>query len=45
MYYIGRVQWGRMKAELESWVNGASVQGYLFRCTTCGIHKLTFDLE
>ncbi len=35
--------WG--KAELESWVNGASVQGYLFRCTTCGIHKLLFDLE
>jgi uncharacterized protein CbrC (UPF0167 family) len=36
---------GWRKPELESWVNGASVQGYLFRCTTCGVHRLTFDLE
>ena len=40
-----RRQLGWRKPELESWVNGASVQGYLFRCTTCGIHRLTFDLE
>jgi uncharacterized protein CbrC (UPF0167 family) len=40
-----RRQLGWRKPELESWVNGASVQGYLFRCTTCGIHRLTFDLD
>jgi uncharacterized protein CbrC (UPF0167 family) len=33
------------KPDLESWVNGASVQGYLFRCTTCGGHQLTFDQD
>ncbi len=36
---------GWRKPELESWVNGASVQGYLFRCTTCGVHQLTFDQD
>jgi len=36
---------GWNKADLESLRNGASVQGYLFRCTTCGVHKLLFDLE
>ena len=33
------------KTELESWLNGALVQGYHTRCTTRGIHRLTFDLE
>lgn len=40
-----RHQLGWRKPELETWVNGTSVQGYLFRCTTCGTHRLTFDLE
>jgi uncharacterized protein CbrC (UPF0167 family) len=40
-----RRELGWRKPELESWVNGASVQGYLFRCTTCGMHRLAFDLE
>lgn len=36
-------QWN--KEELEHWPNGASVQGYLFRCLTCGVHRLTADME
>ena len=40
-----RHQFGWKKAELEGWVNGASVQGYLFRCLTCGIHRLRVDQD
>jgi uncharacterized protein CbrC (UPF0167 family) len=34
-----------VKADLEAWINGASVQGYIFRCLTCGKHRLTFDMD
>jgi uncharacterized protein CbrC (UPF0167 family) len=36
---------GWVKSDLESWANGSSTQGYLFRCLTCGVHRLTFDQD
>ena len=39
-------RWTRWDAaELERWPNGGSVQAYLFRCLTCGVHRLTADTE
>ena len=34
-----------VKADLEAWKTGSSVQGYLFRCLTCGVHRLTVDMD
>jgi uncharacterized protein CbrC (UPF0167 family) len=33
------------QAEIEEWVNGSDLQGYLFRCLICGHHRLLYDLD